>query len=801
MTIQWLAVSRQAEGIATIPHNLPLPLTSFVGRARELAELQRLLTEAPGELRLLTLTGAGGCGKTRLALQVARGVMGSYPDGVWLVELAPLTDPALVPRAVASVLGVHEPPDRPLTAALADFLRAKSLLLLLDNCEHLVLACAELAEELLRSCPDLRILATSRELLGVAGETAWRVPSLQVPRSEPHVASGMTPGFELGAGTSQVPEREAVQLFAERAAALRPGFVVTEQNAPAVVEICRRLDGIPLAIELAAARVKVFAVEQIAAGLDDCFRLLTGGQRTAMPRQQTLRATVDWSYHLLSGPERSLLRRLSVFSGGWTFEMAEAVCAGEGIAAQAVLELLTLLVDKSLVLAEEHQGTMRYRLLETIRQYAREELQAAAEDEWTRDRHLDYILRLAEEADLKLRGAEQRVWLDRLEVEHDNLRAALQWSLEAGHHEAALRLSGALAWFWWDRSHHEEGRRWLARALAGPPEGSAARMQALYGAGWLAHQQYDSAAARELLDESLALAHELSDRRAVAWVLHILGRVAYFENDPAQARAYGEACLAAAEEVGDRWLIAWALHLLGLAAHIAADYPTAQKCYTRSLAIREELGYPEGIGILHYLIGDVAFRAGDVAEAHRRWREHLTLMRELGMRWQLSFILPAFSSLAATQGEPARAVRLAGAASVLSESYNGPPIPLAAALLREGLAQARQRLDEPAFATAWAEGRALSVEESIAEALAVEITATSPERQSATPPSASPAGLTAAELQVLRLLARGHTTREIAAELVVAVSTVDRHLTHIYSKLGVRNRAAAIAFALQHGLA
>jgi non-specific serine/threonine protein kinase len=364
-----------------------------------------------------------------------------------------------------------------------------------------------------------------------------------------------------------------------------------------------------------------------------------------------------------------------------------------------------------------------------------------------------------------------------------------------------LRLGGALAWFWWCRSYLVEGRRWLARALAGSTVRSAARMKALHGAGWLAHHQHDLASARDLLDESLALARKLSDRWAEAWVLHLLGRVAYFEDNAAQACAFGEQSLAVAEEVGDPWLIAWALHLLGLAAHIGADYPTARDYYAQSLAIRRELGYREGIGILLHLMGLVAFRMGDAAQARQLWREGLLIMRELGMRWQLSSVLAIFSALAATQGQPARAVRLAGATAVLTESYHGPPIPLAEALLEEGLAQAKQALDAAAYDAAWIEGRALSTDESIAEVLAVEVNATMPRaEQPATQAHGNPAGLTATEIEVLRLLAGGRTSREIAAELVVAVSTVDRHLTHIYGKLGVRNRAGATAFALQHGL-
>ena len=769
--------------------NLPLQLTSFIGREREIDEVKHLLTTT----RLLTLTGAGGCGKTRLALQVATAEQGPHPDGVWFGELAGLEDPALVPQAVAAAVGAREVPGSTVTDSLVGYLRSRTLLLVLDNCEHVVGAAAQLVDALLRGCPGVRILATSREPLGSAGETTWRVPSLAVP---PHAAVG---DLDL----EYLTQYETVRLFIDRALAALPTFVVANQNAAALAEICRRLDGIPLAIELAAARMRAFSVEQIAARLDDRFRLLTAGQRTATPRQQTLRATVDWSYMLLSDPERALLRRLSVFAGGWDFEAAEAVAAGDGIHTHAVLDLLPQLVDKSLVIAEEQRGAVRYRLLETIRQYARDRLLEAGEAERTRDRHLTYFLQLAELAEPKLRGSEESLFLVRLEEEHANLRLALEWSLtSSAHGDAAPRLSGALTWFWWVRSYHDEGRRWLARALAATPGRSAARMKALHGAGWLAHHQRNSAVARELLGESLLTARELDDRWTIALVLHHLGRVAYFDDEPATARSLGEESLAAAEEVGDPWLIAWALHLLGLAAYIAADYPTAHEYYARSLAIRRELGYQEGIGILLLLLGVVAVRLGDFNRAHQLYQEGVAVVRDVLGPWGLRMPLAGFAHIAALQAEPRRAVRLGGAAAAQPESSSTPLIPLFEALLTEGLEMAQQALGEEAYAAAWAEGRLLSVEDAVAEALTGAVAAP------AVPPAPAPAAahdgpladLTAAELQILRLLSAGRTTREIAAELVVAVSTVDRHITHIYEKLGVRNRAAATAFALTHGL-
>jgi predicted ATPase/DNA-binding CsgD family transcriptional regulator len=776
-----------------ISSNLPLQLTSFVGREREAAEVRRLLSTA----RLLTLTGAGGCGKTRLALHVAAGLAGSgpeirfYPDGVWLVELAALGDPALVAQAVASTLGVREVPSRSVLDGLVDALRGKAALIVLDNCEHLVAAVAPVMDALLQRCPNLRILATSREALGSVGETTWRVPSLAVPPVS-------APGERSVDGLARY---EAVQLFVDRARSMQPGFEVTDENAAAVAEICRRLDGIPLAIELAAARVKIFAVQQIVARLDDQFRLLGGGRRTAMPRHQTLGAMVDWSHDLLSEPERVLLRRLSVFAGGWSFEAAESVASGDGIQVHAVLDLLAQLVDKSLVIAEEERGAVRYRMLETIRQYAEAKVRESGETERTRNHHGQYFLALAEAAEPNLRGAEQRTWMLRLDVEYDNLRAALEWALTVDG-AAALRLCGALAWYWWMRASFEEGRRWPARALAATQGRTAARMKALHGAGWLAHHQRDSASAQTMLDESLSIARTLSDRWTESWVLQAQGRIAYFENDPVRTLALGSESLAIAEALEDRSLIAWALHLLGLAAFIAGDYPTARAHYERSLAIRREFGYEEGIGILLVLLGILAFREGDYRLARTQYQEGLSIMRRLGVGWHLSMILACFSGLAAAQGQPDRAVRLAGAAVAWSETYHALTLPFAEQIMAEALAAAGQALDEASYTAALAAGRAMSLDEGIAEAFAVEVDA------SAASPARGPSSrvdgpfrvLTATEVEVLRLLAGGRTTKEIAGELVVAVSTVDRHITHIYGKLGVRNRAEATALALTQRL-
>jgi predicted ATPase/DNA-binding XRE family transcriptional regulator len=561
--------------------NLPVVLSSFVGRERELTHIGTVLSTA----RLLTLTGTGGVGKTRLAIEVARGVHAEGGQPVCLVELASLTEPGLIPRTVAAALGLHEQAGQPLLDTLAASLEPRDMLLVLDNCEHLVHPCAALVDVLLRSCPRLTILATSRELLGVAGEVVWRVPSLDLP--DPGCAST----------AAALASSEAVQLFVERARLMQPGFTLTDANMAVIAQLCRRLDGIPLAIELAAARVRSLTVEQIAARLDDRFHLLTGGARTALRRQQTLRGTVDWSHDLLADEEKVLLRRVSVFAGGWTLEAAEVVCAGEPIERGDVLDLLSGLVDKSLVLAEEQiSGHMRYGMLDTLREYAAERLAHAGEKPDLLRRQATQFLVLAETAERHLRGPEQAAWLERLEQEHENLRAALRWCVEHGSVEEGLRLGASLWRFWHIRGHLTEGREHLAAVLAlarpGMPAGSrtAALAGALNGAGVLALRQGDYAAARSLLEESLAIRRGLGDRREIANSLGNLGLVAKAQGDHVLSRSLHEESLAMRRALGDRRGIALSLHNLGEVADCQGDTALAQSLHLESLAHSRELG-------------------------------------------------------------------------------------------------------------------------------------------------------------------------------------------------------------------
>jgi predicted ATPase/class 3 adenylate cyclase len=688
-------------------HNLPIQLTRFIGRGEEMAEVRHLLSTR----RLVTLTGTGGCGKTRLALQVAAELVEDYKDGVWLVELAALGDPALVPQAVASVLGVGEEPGRLLPATLADALRPKRLLLLLDNCEHLVEACARLAEGLLKTCPQLRILATSREALGIAGEAAWRVPSLSVPEPRP------VPSAPDADWVATLTQHEAVRLFLERAQQSQPRFALTRTNAPALAQVCRQLDGMPLAIELAAVRTKVLSVEQMAARLDDRFRLLTGGSRTALPRQQTLRATMDWSYDLLSEAERALLCRLSVFSGGFTLEAAEAVCAGNGVAEDEVLDLLSQLADKSLVMVQEQGSEVRYRLLETIRQYGAEKLGGSAEALVVRGRHRDWFLALAERAEPELEGPDQREWLDQLEVEHDNLRSALGWSLESKSVETELRLAGALWRFWMVRGHLLEGRKWLEGALERSRNASATlRAKAFTGAGSIAWSQADYEGATRLHGESLALYQALGDKRGIAFSLNNLAAQALDQGDCRRASPLLQESLALYRKLMDKRGIARILHNLAVVAYYEADYGAAQTLLEESMVIQRELRNKREIAVLLYNLGEVAQFQADFERASVLQKEGLALSWELGDLRNMVECLEGLAGVAGAQEQPERAARLLGAAEALRELL-GARLPAAErAQYERRRAVARAGLGEEAFAAAWAQGRAMTLEQAVCAA-------------------------------------------------------------------------------------
>lgn len=624
--------------------NLPVPLTSFIGREKEVEEIVRLL----GKDRLVTLIGPGGVGKTRLAIQSSNQLSSKFKDGVCWVDLAALTEETLVPLALAKALGVREIPNRSLKETLSNFLSSKQLLLVLDNCEHLIRGCAQLADGLLSTCPTVKILATSREALGLTSESVWPVPILSLPNAQ-HMSLA-----------DLLMQYEGIRLFVERACAANPDFNLTERNALSVAQVCQRLDGIPLAIELAAARVMMMSVGEIAKRLENRFDLLTSGNRTALPRHQTLRAAIDWSHELLSKPEQIFFRRLSVFSSGFTLDMAEKVATGGDVSKSQAISLLGQLINKSLVTvgarSEGSEFDTRYGMLETIREYAREKLDKSGEAEQVWERYCDFFVAFAEQAEPELKGAQQFEWLDRLEVEHDNLWAALQWTQEAGNVQATLRLAGALAWFWNRRSYLSEGRVWLTRALASGQEGIPlpVRAKALYGAACIASAQGDFAGARNLVEQSIVLWRTL-DSHDLPLALVLLGGLIRNEGDPAKARALMEESVSLFREQGDSWGLAWSLINLGMAVRDQEDYTLARSIIEESVALWREQGDPWGLAeALHYL-GLVAYRRGDYEAAYSVMEEALIIRRRLGDKQTIAYSLHNLGVFALAQGDKNRA--------------------------------------------------------------------------------------------------------------------------------------------------
>ncbi len=783
-------------------NSLPVQLTSFIGRERDICAVKELLART----RLVTLTGPGGSGKTRLALRAATDLIGEFEDGVHFVGLASIRAPDLVVTTIGHTLVVGMDGARPPLEALAEYLRDRQLLLVLDNLEQ-VLDVGPCLAALLAACKRLKLLVTSRIPLRVSGEQELGVPPLSVPEQIGPMNAEAT--------AQSLEQYEAIRLFVERARSVEPGFTLTPANARSVAQLCRRLDGQPLAIELAAARVRLLPPSAMLTRLAEpihapSLRLLTGGPRDQPARLRTLRSAIAWSYDLLDAEEQALFRRLAIFVGGCTLETVEAVCAadlgrGPALLPDEALDGVGALLAKNLVRRTGGtDGVPRFAMLETIREYGLESLALTGELPALRAWHAEHYLALVEAAGSRLRGPDQGAWLDRLEAEHDNLRAALEWSQTTeGDAELGLRLSGGLSSFWQIRSYMDEGRRWLGQTLRHHPGPSAARVTALTGAGWLAHLQHDAAAARGLLEEGLALARQRGDDWSAAWALHLLGRVAYFDGDAGTARTLGSQSLELARATGDRWLVAWALHLLGLAAHIESDYPAARRLYEESLSIRRELDFREGAGTILILLGMVDCSQGDYRSARSHFRESLALVRSLGSHWLMGNLLANFAGLAAALGQLERAAHLAGAAGAVSDAVRVRPIPMVATVLGEVTRSGQHVLGHVAFEAALADGRRMSLERAVAEALAVTLPSAVSSAVAPAPPEragAVPGGLTSREAEVLRLIAAGCTSQEIAGRLVISIHTVARHITHIYQKLGVRGRAEAVAFAFTNGI-
>ncbi|HLQ55980.1 MAG TPA: LuxR C-terminal-related transcriptional regulator [Streptosporangiaceae bacterium] len=812
--------------------NLPAEPNSFVGRERDLAELALLL----GEVRALTLCGPGGIGKTRLALRLACEIVPGFPDGAWLVELGDTEDPALVPQRVAAVLGIREEPDRPLAETLADVLRPRRMVLILDTCEHVVDACASLVQQLLASCPLLRLIATSREPLRVRGETAWRVPPLELP------------GQLTDLSGRDMAGHEAIRLFTERAAAVRPGFALSTENTGTVVRLCRTLDGIPLAIELAAARVRALSVEQIAGRLGDRFRLLASGDRTAPPRQQTLRATLDWSYELLTGPEQVLLRRLSVFAG-WDLDMAEQVCAGHEITAPMVLDLLAALIDKSLVTVDaELDGDARYRLLDMIREYAAARLAASGEETVVRVRQRDYLLSMAESIVDRafVRGdppwPERVAMYRRVHAERANLVAALALTADRGEAELGLRLCCALRSPWVAYGDVTEGARWFDRFLGMDDQVSqAVRARALMLRAELAFEQQDYAAAAGCAQAGIDLClpsagpSEAGGHRLLALVSLRAGR-----HDAALDSA--DAAVAAARAAGDEWEeglaqstraavlarqgslndaqrayetaldvlrdnngwgVAQTLYGFGALARARRDYPAALRHFDAALALYRAIDARPEIARCLAGVGWVALSQRDLALARSSLTESMQLSLAIGQRLAIARGIEALAVLALAEGDPARAIRLEGAGRALRDAAGHVSPAPARARIDALFDAARQQLGPAAAAALLAEGRAMSREEAIR--YGTEAAAAAPpggaEGVAGQPPSpgGGSSALTTREQEIAALIARGLSNRRIAAELVISPATAARHVANIFTKLGFSSRAQVAAWAADRG--
>jgi predicted ATPase/class 3 adenylate cyclase len=635
-----------------VSNNLPIQQTSFIGRERETEEVKHLLRSS----RLVTLMGPGGAGKTRLAIQVAADLIEDFKHGAWLVELEPLRDPNLVVQTIATTLGVREVAGRALLESLIDYLQPKSLLLVVDNCEHLVESCAGTLGALLRVCPTLRVLATSRDALGVAGEATFQIPPLARPDARRRYS------------VDELAQFAAVRLFVERAVQSDSAFALNDSNASPVARITQRLDGIPLAIELAAAQVSTLSAADIDTRLNDRFLLLTGG-RSALPHHQTLRATIDWSYDLLGAGERPLFRRLSVFSGGFALDAVEAICGWDEVDVVDLLDVLTHLVDKSLVHTEARDGDVRYRMLETVRQYGQEKLVEAEEAESLRRRHMAWFLELAEQHEPELRGPEQIQALEALEVEVDNLRAALQWGGSAGEARAdGMRLAAALGRFWEMRGYLSEGLEWLEgflRVGGGPPSDSRAR--ALYGAAVLALRQGDYTKSEALSSESLRIFRSRGEARGTALSLNLLGLLARNRADIGKAQQYLDESLEISRAAGLPWPRAEALSIMGLTMRRAGNMDGAQTCATESLELWRETGDKRGLAASVSHLGTVARYFADYERARALHEESLALQREIGDKLEITASLISLGAVALEQGDNDRATELFGESLALSE--------------------------------------------------------------------------------------------------------------------------------------
>jgi non-specific serine/threonine protein kinase len=749
----------------TIPNNLPAELSSFVGREPQLAELRRFLRKS----RLITLTGPGGAGKTRLALRLAAEVLDRHPDGAWLVDLASLGDGRLLEQTIASACGILEERHRPVVDVLIEGLADRNSLIILDSCEHLVDACADLAGKLLRSCPKLTLLATSREPLGVPGELIWRTPSLSLPRAE----DAGRPALML--------ESEAVRLFVDRARLSRPTFELEQSSsAAAVAQICWRLEGIPLALELAASLARVMSIEEILDRLKDRFRLLTGGSRTALPRHQTLRQAVDWSYGLLSPEEKALLERLALFAGGFDLAAAEAVAPGE-----PALPLLLRLVDKSLVVAEAADPKRtRYRMLDTIREYAIEKLLQGGETDGRR-LHAAYFVEWCGRATRELSSYEQAQWLKRIDDEQGNIRLALEWSLSE-QPDDALRLVAAMGPYWNMRAHIEEGLGWLDRALELQQSTLQARPMAMLARARIRVRHGEYEGARKDAEKTLELCRRLGLGLEVSSAaLSVLGVLSGITDDRAAADHYHEQALELAIQGGDHVRVAGSLNNLALMASARGEHDVARERLEQALDEAKRVGDMYLTGQIIDSLALAVFRSGAHAAARRHYAESLSIALEFEDTFTIANSLEGVALVAFADGDAGLTVRLMSAANGLRAAIGGEPTPDWNLEVAEGLRAARAKLGRQAADAAWKQGAALSMKEAVRLATGATVQRDG-DRITV---------LTAREKQVASLIVLGLTNPEIAQRLRMAGRTADAHVEHIRNKLGLRSRSQIALWA------
>lgn len=815
---------------------LPIQLTHFIGREQEIADVKGQLAQT----RLLTLTGPGGCGKTRLAAAVAAQVLHAYQDGAVWVDLAPIADQSLVAQTVAKALGVGEQTGRSMSEVLADFLIERHLLLLLDNCEHLIAPCIRLVSALLSTCPDVHMLITSREPLAIAGESIYPVPTLSLPPAEILADNGSSAMIASGV-VEDLSKYEAIMLFLDRAGSIVPGFTLTSENARAVAEICVRLDGMPLAIELAAARINVLTAGQIAARLDSRFTLLKSSRKDAIGgRHQTLRTAIDWSYDLLSSPEQILFRRLSVLPGGCSLATAEAVVAGDGIDGEQLLALLSSLVNKSLVVADTlRPGDARYTMLETIRQYAAQKLGDSGEGPAIRNRHLRCFLNLAEAAKPKLEAEYQQLWLNWLEDEVDNIRAALSWSLESEQHEAGLRIASALYQFWTIRDYREEALSWFQRLLARAQEDLplverlnalvyASLMASFHGRTALQMNYADEAAAlgeaagredKQALASALAaqafavrkggdpdsaftlalraleLLRELGDPYELGLSLTLYSFLAMSIGEYEQARAMLDEGLPLLRQTGSTYRIAMALNYAGDLARCQEDYARAVAAYDESIVLLREIEADRDLASALHNQGHATLHLGEVQRARVLFRESMAIQQEQRNTLGMAECLLGFAALAIAEQAPAAGARLLAAA----EAIGGRQVTSEWAATRleyeHYLQRARANLGESSFLEEQAIGQSWSLEEAVTFALE-----TADKGAAAAAARSKLDELTPRQREVAILVAQAKSNDQIAEELVLSKRTVETHVSHILGKLGFESRTQIVRWAIESGL-